>query len=61
MLLVVANVADPDPSAEAPEHAVVSFASNGLERFNLFPQIIVAEGGSVDLRSQHSELASDLL
>jgi len=60
-LLIVANTANPDSSAEIPEYALVSFADNCLKRFNLFAQLIMGSSSSVDLRCQHIQLVSDVL
>jgi len=60
-LLVVANTANSDSSAEIPENAVVSFADNGLKRFDLFAQLIMGSSSSVDLRCQRIQLVSDVL
>ena len=60
-LLVVPNSADSDSSAEIPKHAVIGFANDGLECFDLFAQLIVSGSSSVDLRRQCIELTSDVL
>jgi len=60
-LLIVADAANANFSAEIPEHAVISLADNGLEGFDLFAQLIMTDSGSVDLRCQCIQLVSNVL